>query len=949
MVEVRLLGPVDLVVDGASVCPSASKIRVLLALLALDAGTPQSSEALADRLWAGEPPATAGSVLRTYISQLRRLLPDGDERIRRIGDGYVLRLAPGELDTDRFDSLTAAAAALDCSPYDGARLLREALSLWRGLPLVELADDPRAQAAVAGLEANRWAAVEALADAELKLGLHDHVVSDLEEAVRQTPLREQLVARLMLALYRAGRQADALAAFQRLRRALVDDLGLEPSTELRHLEAAVLDQDPSLDPPVRALGNLPVPLTTSIGRDEAVAELVAALGSARLVTLTGAGGTGKTRLAIEVARVADDRPDGAWFVDLSALREPADVATAVLDALGVEQRPDEDPAETVRHVLGERRALVVLDNCEHLVGACADLATAVLGTAPSVAIIATSRTSLGVPGELVWPVEPLKVPPRNGPADQIAASPAARLLGERIAAARGGRWPGEEEWPAVAKLCRRLDGLPLAIEIVAAQAATLSIADLAEIAPLQVAWAGSAPGAPRHHRSLAACVGWSLDLLDAEHRRLFEAVCLLRGPFSAGAAAAVAGVPDEQTALLDLAELARCSLVQPVPGRTSHFRVLETVRQVVRPTVDEARATEALDGLVTWAAAWGESVEPALRGPDAARILDDLDAERDVLRTALEHGLAQPDPTGAVRIAASISALWAHRGYLLEGQTWLTRALAVASGVEVGRRIRLLVAAGSHLVTIGDLEGFRAHVEQALALARAEGAADDVLRVLLWAGRAADIHDDHSSAAALYDEARRLAEIAGDHSSMASALMGLGDVAAARAHLDEAATLHLRALAEFRAAQDVHGEGQALLNVAEVDRRAGRIADAERGFRAAAASFDQIADPSCIAASREGLARVAVDARRLADAEELYRAAIDARRALSQERALTSALECLASVLADAGRPLEAAAALGEAGRDGHPLARRLREVLGDRRYLEAWADGSAGRGVARS
>ena len=688
---------------------------------------------------------------------------------------------------------------------------------------------------------------------------------------------------------------------------------------------------------------MPAHSTSLVGRTAELDALSDAMASSRLVTLTGPGGAGKTRLAIELATRAE-LPDGAWFVDLTSRRDARDVATAVLEVIVGDDRAREDPDTAIGRAIRGKRMLVVLDNCEHVLAAAASLASALLESAPDVRVVATSRAALGVAGELVWEVPPLASPPSGTPPEAVADFDAARLLGERLAAARGGRAPGDTEWDGIGRLCRSLDGLPLAIELVAAQAATLPLATLADMTERGALDAVATTSAAGHHRSLATCIDWSVDLLDPERRHLLQLVCLLPGPFSVGAASAVAGETDEDRTMAALAHLARQSLLQPVRADSARFRVLETIRHALRPTVDPVTADDALRRLAAWAADWVESVEPTFRGPEAAEVLEELDSQREVLNAALEHGLASADPTNAVRIAASISALWSYRGHLREGQRWLDRAIAVAESVAVPLRIRLLVAAGSHQMAVGDIDAFQRHVTAALTLARDGAGEADALRVLLWAGHASTLQGDLATAGTLYDEALQLAEHAGDRSSTASALAGLGDVAAARGDLDAAATLHLRALAAFRAAGDAHGEGQALLNVGEVERRAGRNADALRTFHEAVRVFERINDRSCIAASNEGLARVAVDRHAWEEAEVLYRTAIESRRELGQSQAQIRSLIALAGVLAERGRAQDAAAALGAAGHDFDDLAYRLRAELGDRGYLAAWAEGSTRR-----
>lgn len=924
--------------------PSAAKVRALLAIFALRPNQPISSEALADRLWLGAPPATASSVLRTYVSQLRRLLPDGDTRLRRSGDGYWLTLDPEELDVSRFEALLAGAAGPAVAKGTAAALLGEALMLWRGPALLDLPDDQVAQAEAARLDELRCGAVESLSDVELDLGMHERVVARLEAAVRAAPLREQLVSRLMVALYRSGRQADALAAYQRLRRTLLDDLGLDPSSELRQLEADILTQDPSLDVRARRTGNLPLSLTSFVGRQVELQQLEALLAGERLVTVTGVGGCGKTRLALEAASAVPSLPDGAWFIDLSSKRHPVEVGRAVLSALGSEERAD-DATDAVRHALAERHILLLLDNCEHLARACAAFAAAVLSSCPGVTVLATSRAALDLPGEVIVAIAPLETPVPEATPTDVALAPAAALLAERVVAARGGRAVRRDEWPIIGELCRQVDGLPLAIELIAARADSLALVDLSAVVDDGVLTLERQAGEPDHHRSLVACVQWSLALLDDEDRRLLDRVCLLPATFSAAAAAAVAGRDD---VLGGLARLASGSLLQASLEAPSRFRVLETVRHVVGPSVSREEAQTALDALVAWAASWAESVEPELRGPDAPRLLDDLELELEVLHAALDHGLDRADPSDGVRLAAAMSGLWAYRGHLVEGRERLERAVVASAKVEMPLRVRVLLAAGTHLVTFGDVEGFRAHVEAALSLARATAGGTDMFRTLLWAGHAVRLGGEPDTAAALYLEALATSRAIGDESSAASALAGLGDVAATRDDLDAALALHLESLAAFRAAGDAHGEGQALLNVAEIDRRARSFEDADAGFAAAAAVFTTIADRSCIAAAAEGRARVAFDGDRLVDAEVHYRDAIRSRRELRQDHRAAEDLAALATVLAAAERPDEAAAALGAAGDDSHPLAGLLRRQLGDRRYLTAWAEGSIDRTRSR-
>lgn len=944
--EIRLLGPIEIATNG-SCAALPRKVRMLAGMLALDANRCVTADALIDRLWAGRPPGTAGSVLRTYVTQLRRALPDERPRVERAGDGYQLNLQPDELDLTRFEAGVRAGTDAATAGLDRAHHLRSALALWRSAPLVELADDAQALAVVARLQDLRWVAVETLADVQLGLGLHEIAAVELQAAVQEEPLRERLTSRLMLALYRSGRQGEALAAYQRLRRTLDRELGLEPSESVRRLQVAILGQDPTLEIPSRRVGNLPLMTTSFVGREHEVESLTGLLATHRLVTLTGVGGTGKTRLAVEVAHRATTGadgqwPDGAWLVELAAHRSAPEVAAAALSACGVAQVADEAPLRTLARALAGRRMLLVLDNCEHLASACADLCTTLLRSAAGVTVLATSRSPLEVPGELVWRVTPLSTPSGVQALSDIPAWAAVQLLHDRVTAARGGVAPEPSDWPALAAVCRDADGLPLAIEMIAAKAATVSLADLPDAFRTDLLGHEARTDAPDHPRSLVACVQWSLRLVDVAEHDVLRSVCLLPGAFSVEAGAAVAGLTDRATALHHLARLADQSLLERSWEAGTRFRVLESVRQIVRSDSDATAEVAGLDRLTAWAADTCEALEPSLRGPEAAASLDRLEQDIEVLRVALDHGLRQPDPTDALRIAASVSALWAYRGYLLEGRDWLARCLAAATRVEPELRVRLLLAVGTHAVTLGDLKGFREAVSAALQLSRSLPHVD-TLRTMLWAARGALLQDALASAQELYEEALGLAQQAQDDSGTASALAGLGDLAVARQQLPQAASLHLRSLAAFRAAGDLHGEGQALLNVGEVDRRDGRHEEADRRFEAAADVFTRLADRSCICAAVEGRARVAVDTGRLDDAEQLYRRSISVRGDLQQDELVAAARAALAEVHARAGRPREAAAALGAAGVESSPLVLRLRDQLGEREYLSCWADGRAG------
>ncbi|HEX2316934.1 MAG TPA: BTAD domain-containing putative transcriptional regulator, partial [Thermomonospora sp.] len=423
-----VLGPLAVWTDdGEPVAVPGLKVRALLADLLVHEGRPVPADRLIDDLWGEDLPGNPAGSLSAKVSQLRRILEDAEPGARSLVPfrpaGYVLQVADDRVDAHRFRALTARARET-ADPAERAALLADALALWRGPALADFADEPFAGPAVTRLEELRLAALEEHAEIRLALGEHGVLAGELGDLVAAHPLRERLRAAHLKALYRAGRQTEALESYERLRTELADQLGLDPSPELAALHQAILTQDPSLDAPAgsapvatsaRPRSNLPVPPTGLVGRDGAVAEVVAALGEERLVTLTGPGGVGKTRLAIEAAgRLAAAHPDGVWMAELAAVDpaggpEVADVVTRILD---VRDAPGEavSPAGRLAEALRDRRLLLVLDNCEHVVAQAAELAEALLRAVPGLQLLATSREPLGVAGEVVWNVPPLEVP-----------------------------------------------------------------------------------------------------------------------------------------------------------------------------------------------------------------------------------------------------------------------------------------------------------------------------------------------------------------------------------------------------------------------------------------------------------------------------------------------------------------------------------------------------------
>ena len=417
--EFRILGPVEAIHKGRVVPLDARKPRALLAILLLRANEPVPRDRLIEELWDGRAPSSSAKVLQTYVSQLRRVL--GRDVIRTVSSAYELRADVGSFDLLRFEQLVGRARA--AAPAEANAMLREALSLWRGPPLAEFAYEPWAQPEIARLEELRVEALQERIETDLALGADAELVPELELLVRQHPARERLRAQLMLALYRSGRQADALAAYRDARRSLVETLGIEPTLELRQLERSILDQDPGLDrvtPEPSADGAAqaePGPedrASSFVGRTRELGEIRALLGreDVRLLTLTGAAGSGKTRLALEVVGGSEGRAAGAVLVELARIADAGLVARTIADELGVKEGSGHSARAALLEYLHDRQTLLLLDNFEHVLEA-ASLLRELLAGAPGAKLLVTSRAPLGVPEERVYPVPPLELPDRS--------------------------------------------------------------------------------------------------------------------------------------------------------------------------------------------------------------------------------------------------------------------------------------------------------------------------------------------------------------------------------------------------------------------------------------------------------------------------------------------------------------------------------------------------------
>ncbi|HEY2769915.1 MAG TPA: BTAD domain-containing putative transcriptional regulator [Solirubrobacteraceae bacterium] len=659
--------------ENRSIALPSGRPRSLLALLLMASGTPISRDRLIDELWGEHPPASAVSALHVHLSKLRELL--GDLMVRDAA-GYSMRTEGFELDCARFDALVTRARS---EPAEARVLLREALGLVRGEPLCDVPAEGGVAQWRRALEEKCLQAQLLRIDADMAAGATGELVPELETLVSAHPFEERIWGQLMLALYRSGRQADALDAFARARRALASELGLEPGEQLLRLQTQMLQHEldggtellaapepvvataelvaPASPEPPRRASNLPAAVTKLVGREPELAILQSLLTDAdvRVVTLIGPGGVGKTRLAIELARrIEPDYRDGAVFVRLERLTDPALVAAEIASALGHRAGTDGPGADGLARYLRDLELLLVIDNFEHLLPA-AVLVSELLELTPQIKVLVSSRTALRIRGERLLTVQPLELP-TGGSDDEIVASPAVQLFVERARAAEAGLDLTPDSYRTIAAICEALDGLPLAIELAASRAHLLTLEDIHEqLSRPLVIGERSLRDLPDRHQTLRATIGWSYDLLSEAAQAVLRAAGVFIGGFTLAALEAVVGrMPADE-----LAELQESSLVRR-QADARRFEMLELVRAFAREKCQDAG--ESANVAARHRRYFAELAAPASAefdiGVEVGLLSIRLRAEHANIRAAFDDAVANGDEESATMLALALRPLW---------------------------------------------------------------------------------------------------------------------------------------------------------------------------------------------------------------------------------------------------------------------------------------------------
>ena len=915
--DIRLLGPLEVVAGGTVADVGGSKRQALLAMLALRRGRLVDVDSLVDGLWGEELPAAPRNALHHHVARLRAAL--GENSIVGSSDGYAL--SDARVDATRFEELLAETRAglRDRDFLSAADAVESALALWRGPALQGLTGTAWFNAEARRLETLRVDALEEHFEVALALGEHRELTPALRSTLADNPFRERLWGQLMLALYRSGRQADALETFQEARHVLADELGLEPGPDLRRLQEAILAHDPAIAAvPVdrRRRGNLPAASTSFVGRERELAQIGELLHDHRIVTLTGPPGVGKSRLAVEAARSLEHAfTDGVWVVEFARAAGPVDAVRLVANAVDAR---GSDPLRGVSSRLRDAEALVVLDACEYVLEEAARIVSTLLAACPGVRILATSREALHVDGEVRVPLAPLR-------------DAAVDLFLERARAARPGFDPDAESVALAVNIAHRLDGLPLAIELAAARVNVLGLAELDAALDRRVALLRDGASRDPARTALGALVAWSYDLLHGDERTLLQRLAVHRGGASLASLVAVAAHDDlnEATVAYLLAALVDKSIVSAsFAGGDARYDMLDTVREYVLDRLAESDGlTAGRRAHAEYFASVAEEARGELRGPQWLSWERRLQMDNDNFWAALAYAREAPDPAIAGRLGM-LGMYFALAERVSEGRRFLESALSASGDDPSVEHLAML----SYLATEEfDLEAALAAGERALAAATRAQAPGELALAQLSLSLALAYSGDEGRAGAMARDAVATFEAAGDHWGVAAAgimrasgAARAGDVAVV-AEMAAAVLRHSDAIG-----YDAFAVAGLLLEAWVADRRQD-AAHADEAYRHALELAGRVGFGDHVAFALAGLGSNALARGDLHEAEALQRRSLATAEAAQAAWAVAHARVQLARVAAASG-DADAAALLYRQAVEWSPLERphQARETLFD-------------------
>ena len=853
--EYAILGPLRLASLADNALPP--KEAALLAALLVRAGQPVSADTLIDVLWPGQAPPTAHASLQVRVSQVRKRI--GAERVVTAAQTYRLDIGHDVVDGDRFrDAVLAASDAVQQGRHaSGALLAQGALALWRGRPLPELDEWPEAVQLSEEYVELRALAIEVRAESELALGLHNQVATVLAAAAVEFPHRERLRRLLALALYRCDRQVEALGELQALRSALQGEFGVEVSLETRKLETAILRQDAALDPPVETADSstLPAPPTPTFGRDEDVQSVLNMLSSgARLITITGPGGIGKTRLAHECALAAVELGAGRVnFVDLSAVRDPDLVAARIADQLEPRRLANSDPRQIVAYRYGDGGVLV-LDNMEQVLGAANDVAS-LLEAAPALRVLVTSRSALQLRVEMVHPLAALKLDHASGP----AGSPAMAMFRNRTDARRGSRQWSQADETAACEIVALVDGLPLGIELAAARCRMLGPRALAARLRESMAMLGDGPAdLPVRQRSMHQTIQWSVDLLKPEHRSALGRLGVFRASFDVAAALKVLESDDELSALATVEALADASLL-----RVSHdadgeprFSMLAVIKAHTPTLLSQTDLDRARIRHAAWVVDLAGAAEPLLRSEQAAAWLTLLDRQREDIKAAVDWLCQSGRANEAAELLCTLLRYWLASAGSPEGRILVDGVLGEDALTPDSLTRLLSLSARLHercgeYATAAELASRSIAVAHTIGNRRMEGHAYATLASsTLWLGR-------HDEAVRHWERSLELTDPTEDLEFRVLTLGNLGLLALARGDFRRALGIYESSLSHLRELGVVDAVTDTLMNLAWAHLGLGQLDSAGQCLRESGVRAVSQGDDEQVAYYLLGVARLA--------------------------------------------------------------------------------------------